>query len=320
MPRCIGTLAMMLLLAGLAPAQQPITIKGWSSWVGAVTFSHDGRLLAIGAGDGSIAICDSRTGTMRTIFKSHAGGVSALMFLPTGRELVSCGHDGVAIIHELKPDGRDAGPRHFLHGHTGAILCATRSSDGRCLFTGGMDGTIREWVTETRQMAQVYTGHTSWVNGLAIDRSNTLLASAGSDNTVRLWRVKPAEELHKFLVKEGEVRSVAFSPGCKVVAAGLRYGGARIWDIRQKKEVTSIKAHEGETWAVAFSPGGKSLVTGGGDWNKPGEVRLWDAGSWKERTTLKHTGEVLCLALSPDGCNLAAGSWDRSVKIWKLAK
>ena len=49
------------------------------------------------------------------------------------------------------------------------------------------------------------------------------------------------------------------------------------------------------------------LATGGGDWNQPGEVRLWDTSTWRQRARLKHTGEVLCVAISPDGRALAAG-------------
>ena len=41
--------------------------------------------------------------------------------------------------------------------------------------------------------------------------------------------------------------------------------------------------------------------------------------TWQERTTLKHSSEVLFLAISPDGRALAAGSWDRTVKIWDLS-
>jgi WD40 repeat protein len=162
--------------------------------------------------------------------------------------------------------------------------------------------------------------HTSWVNGLAIDKSGELLASAGSDNTVRLWEPKSLQEIHTFPVKEGEVRSVAISPNSKLIAAGIRYGTVRVWDIETTKEVASLKGHAGETWAVAFTPDGKTLASAGGDWNKPGDVRLWDVATWKESATLKHSGEVLCLAISADGRRLAAGSWDRTVKVWDLTR
>ena len=79
-----------------------------------------------------------------------------------------------------------------------------------------------------------------------------------------------------------------------------------------------MRGHTGSTWPVVFAPDGKTLATGGGDWNQPGEVRLWDTSTWRERARLKHTDEVLCVAIAPDGKTLAAGSWDRTVKVWDL--
>src|SRR5207302_1635409 len=124
------------------------------------------------------------------------------------------------------------------------------------------------------------------------------LATGSSDQTVKIWDVAQRRELMSFAVKEGEVRCVAFSPDSKRVAAGLRYGSARVWDVRRAGSVSdrsvpvaTLRAHSGETWAIAFTPDGKTLATGGGDWNQPGEVRLWDTATWRERDRLKHTGE-----------------------------
>jgi WD40 repeat protein len=54
----------------------------------------------------------------------------------------------------------------------------------------------------------------------------------------------------------------------------------------------------------------------GRNWKKPGEIVVWDTAPWHERRTLKHTGEVLCLAIAPKGEALAAGSWDKTIKLW----
>jgi WD40 repeat protein len=69
---------------------------------------------------------------------------------------------------------------------------------------------------------------------------------------------------------------------------------------------------------VAFTPDGRTLASGDGDWDRPGEIKLWNAANWRERQSLRHSGEVLCLAFSPDGRRLAAGSWDKTVRIWEL--
>lgn len=76
----------------------------------------------------------------------------------------------------------------------------------------------------------------------------------------------------------------------------------------------------GDVWSVAFAPGKKILASGDGDWNRPGELKLWDTETWSEKPSLKHTGEVLCLAFSPGAKALAAGSWDRTILIWRLGE
>ena len=48
-----------------------------------------------------------------------------------------------------------------------------------------------------------------------------------------------------------------------------------------------------------------------------GDVRLTADG--RVRATLRHSGEVLCLAYSPDGRALAAGGWDGAVKLWDFS-
>jgi WD40 repeat protein len=60
------------------------------------------------------------------------------------------------------------------------------------------------------------------------------------------------------------------------------------------------------------------LASGDGDWKRPGAVKLWDAATGKARGELRQTGEVLCVAFSPDGKRLAAGSWDRTVRVHEL--
>jgi WD40 repeat protein len=110
------------------------------------------------------------------------------------------------------------------------------------------------------------------------------------------------------------------SPDGKWIAAGTRYGIVKVLDLATGKEVASLKGHAGDVWAVAFSHDGTVLASGDGDWNRPGDVRLWDTATWKERGMLAHTGEVLCLAFAPDRPLLAAGSWDKTVRIWDLAK
>ncbi len=85
-----------------------------------------------------------------------------------------------------------------------------------------------------------------------------------------------------------------------------------------RRRARTLKGHVSDVWGIALTPDGKTLVSGDGDWHRPGDVKLWDVRAGKERAALKHSGEVLCVAVSPDGRYLAAGSWDGRVRLWDL--
>ena len=80
----------------------------------------------------------------------------------------------------------------------------------------------------------------------------------------------------------------------------------------------SVKAHESDVWSLAFSPGGHTLISGDGDWNKPGQVKVWDTATLKLRKALAANGEVLSVACSPDGRTIAAGCGDGTVAAWAV--
>ena len=53
---------------------------------------------------------------------------------------------------------------------------------------------------------------------------------------------------------------------------------------------------------------------------EPGEVKLWDIPTGKERAVLKgHKQGVMALALSTDGNTIATGSHDHTVRLWDYA-
>jgi WD40 repeat protein len=129
-----------------------------------------------------------------------------------------------------------------------------------------------------------------------------------------------------YTVDAGPVAAVALSPDGKLLAVASRTlekaeepAKVTVYDTTAGKAVATLRGHEGP---VAFSPDGKLLATG----TSAGTVRLVDVGKWQERMALKGLSDtVLCLALSPDGKFLVAGSGDPSkpntpgmVRLWDL--
>jgi tricorn protease-like protein len=69
----------------------------------------------------------------------------------------------------------------------------------------------------------------------------------------------------------------------------------------------TLKGHTGPLTAVAFSPDGRTLATAAGEPGAPGEIKLWEVATGRERLSLRgHVDLVTALAFSPDGAVLAS--------------
>jgi WD40 repeat protein len=312
MSAAVLTILLSAVLAEPDAVPEVRTLRGHKGWVGALAFKRDGKQLITGSADRTVGFWDAETGKGdRSPLHKHDDSITDLAVVENG--FVTASLDGTATLWGLG----------FLNlrGHRGAVLSVCYSPSEKLLASGGIDGTVRLWDLYGHKVANL-RGHRSWVNCVRFSADGKRLASASSDATVRQWRQEKGEWKTKSIkeVPEGEVRCVAFSPDGKLVALGTGYGTVRVWDLAKNSEPAVLKGHTGDVWALAFSPDGKTLASGGGDWDRPGEVRLWDTSSWKRRATLKHTGEVLCVAYSPNGRLLAAGGWDGVVKLWDVSR
>lgn len=134
------------------------------------------------------------------------------------------------------------------------------------------------------------------------------------DYVVRLREMPSQRTVRTIPGWQQGVRFLAFSPdGSTLVgAAGPRL---RVWDLANDREVAPHKRGTKHFQGLAFTAGGRHLLTVSNDET----VRVWDARSWAELTTIHWTiGALINLAVSPDGLRAAAGSDAGKVAVWDL--
>ncbi len=161
-------------------------------------------------------------------------------------------------------------------------------------------------------------GHRDKVWSLAFAPDGRTLASGGEDRVVLLWDVEAYQERCAFRGPGDGVNSVAFSPGGNLLAAGGEGGAVRLWHLGRPGGW--CRGRKGGVNQVAFSPDGRLLAAVGGEYGQPGQVRLWDVSTGRERANfVGHRDEVMTVAFSPSGALLLTGDFAGELKLWDLA-
>jgi WD40 repeat protein len=114
------------------------SLQGHNNFVGSVSFSPDGNRLISGSINGEVHLWDVVRGEEITVpFNDHRGGfVRCVNFSQDGSKIASCTHYSILVW--------EAGTKARVLNSTGAHSLAF-SSDGKYLFSGHEDGSIRTW-------------------------------------------------------------------------------------------------------------------------------------------------------------------------------
>jgi WD40 repeat protein len=324
-------------------------IEGHRGGVYSVSWSPDGKLIATGGYDTMIRLWDATSGEALRVLRGHNGNVNGLDWSPDGRLLVSAGHD--ETIRLWNTQSGDA--LRILQGNAAGVLSLAFGPDSSTLYStqGNM---IRSWDVPLRRWRRILRGHRDVIARLAVSADGAYLASAGRDCTIRLWDAVDGRVLHVLNGHTNAVQAVAFAPDGHLVASASTDASVRLWDVRSGQLVRSLNGHTGWVEAVCFSVDGAILASGSADgtvrlWDvQQGQelhclvapqqsvvrsvsvspdgallacasnqgVLLYDM----QRSQLFHTlipGRMIsCVAWSPDGAYLAAGTGDHMIWLW----
>jgi WD40 repeat protein len=283
-------------------------------------FSPDGKRLLAWSADGTVKMWDAETGQEKLTIKGHTGGFPGVAFSGNGRCIVLWGKDDTVKVLDMETGQEKL---TFARGDTVVL-----SPDGKRIAASGQQpGEVKVWDADNVQGALSLKAQQGSLTSLAFSTDGKrLVAGHYQDMAGRVWDLELSQE--KFTLKghTNGVISVGFSADGKRLVAGSPAGTVRVWDPEtgeEKPEVGQDKfalkePRKVDTALVVLNPDGTRIAAWGGVSDRPGEVRVRDPETGRDKLTLRgHTKGVTSAAFSPDGKRLATGSWDGTVKVWE---
>uniref|UniRef100_A0A667XMP3 PWP2 small subunit processome component n=1 Tax=Myripristis murdjan TaxID=586833 RepID=A0A667XMP3_9TELE len=200
-------------------------------------------------------------------------------------------------------------------GHFNNMASLAYSPDGQYIVTGGDDGKVKVWNTNSGLCFVTFTEHTSSVTNVTFTSSGFVIVSASLDGTARAYDLHRYRNFRTFTSpRPAQFSSLAVDVSGELVSAGAQDSfEIFIWSMQTGRLLEVLGGHEGPVSCLCFSPVQSILASS--SWDRT--VRLWDMNdSWQTKETLRLTSDGLSVSYRPDGQELAVATLDGEISFW----
>jgi WD40 repeat protein len=239
--------------------------------------------------------------------------IHRVAFSVDGTKLAACSASGQVSACEVP----SLKPARELKGHEQSALTLAWHPTRNELATGGQDGVVRLWHTESGvERAVLPVGMKgTWVEHLAWSPDGEQLA-ASAGKVLRIWNTegsKAPQLAAEVPAHKATISALTWMPRGGGVIASC-YGGAWLWKIGKDKPVRPFP-YDGALLSIALSPDGEYLASG----NLDGSVHLFRTENEQNWHMSGYPVKVTSVQFDHNGLNLFTASGPALVS-WNMRK
>jgi WD40 repeat protein len=278
--------------------------------ISSVAVDSTGKLLATVGDDHLLRIWNLEDGAVLYRLAQHSDWIKAVCFRPDGKALATAGDDRRIRIWNLTAAGQPL----ELPEQPQAIHALAYSPEGKIIASAGFDDKVRLYTADGR-LPREFDGPGSDLSALAFSPDGSQLAVAGRSGTIRVWNAATGAKLADIQASRRRICALTYSPGGGQLAAAGYDRIVRLFNPASGKTLATLPEKPGKITALCFC-GEKLLAAGSTDNN----IRLWNLNdNTQQNQLLGHTGAVSALAYNPQTGTLFSGSFDTTVRAWRIA-
>lgn len=204
-------------------------------------------------------------------------------------------------------------PEIVLTAKKHKVWCVAYSNDGKYLASGGDDGTIIVYNTDTFGEAGRFPGLKDVPISACFSHDGKKLAAGGKDNKVTIWDFTSGTQLMQLKGHKGAVVKIEFSPDDKTIATASYDKTIKLWNAQTGEVQATLQGHSKEINSLSFSPNGDKIASGSGDKT----IKIWDVATAALSLNIPaHDNWVRSVVYSPDGSLIASCGDDRRIHLW----
>jgi RNA polymerase sigma factor (sigma-70 family) len=280
-----------------------------------LTFTPDGKQLAVTLMETAVHLVDVRTGKVTRTFE-QAAAVATCVFSPDGKLMASGGYESEDRVYFARlwevATGKELRRFPFGKGLNRSLVALAFSPD-RTMLAGGCwgDGQLRLLEVATGKELKVFPKIGQNIQSVAFAPDGKTVAAA-SDN-IHLY--DPATGKERLRI-ERPARDLVFSRDGSVLTGAVS-GAIYRWDAASGRQLTPSVAQDSAVEQILVSADGRRVFTTGQD----GNLFFWDAAGRKSPRRIAGGVERGVVA-SPDGRFLAWADADHvgnRVRLYDIA-